>query len=90
MAANTADDYLNNTMWVAPRMKSLFDFVYFNKNGTMEVDDWLCYVDNINREVNPDPKLYENLSQTMLNNIAAMGVTPGNNLNSQKMSLWRT
>ena len=61
-------------------MKSLFDFVDLNKNGTMEVDDWLRYVDNINREVKPDPKLYENLRQSMLNNIAAMGITPGKKL----------
>ena len=32
-------------------------------------------MDNINREVKPDPKLHENLRQEMLNNIAAMGVT---------------
>ena len=76
MATYTVDDYLTNTIWVA-RMKSLFDFVDLNKNGTMEVDDWLRYVDNINREVKPDPKLYENLRQAMLNNIAAMGITPG-------------
>lgn len=79
MAAHTVDDYLNDATWVA-RMKSLFDFVDLNKNGTMEVDDWIRYVDNINREVKPDPKLYENLRQAMLNNIAAMGVLPGKKL----------
>ena len=46
----------------------------------MEVDDWIRYVDNINREVNPDPKLHKNLRQAMLNNIAAMGVTTGKKL----------
>ena len=35
MAAHTVDDYLNNATWVA-HMKSLFDFVDLNKNGTMD------------------------------------------------------
>ena len=70
---------MNNETWVA-RMKTLFDFVDLNKNGTMEVEDWLRYVDNINREVKPDTRLYENLRQAMLNNIAAMGLTPGKKL----------
>ena len=79
MAVHTVDDYLNNGTWVA-RIKSLFDFVDFNKNGTLEVDDWIRYVDNVNREVKPNPKLYENLRQAMLNAIAAMGVLPGKKL----------
>ena len=38
-------------------------------------------MDNVNREVKPDPKLYENLRQAMLNAVApAMGVTPGKKL----------
>ena len=79
MAVHTVDDYLNNGTWVA-RIKSLFDFVDLNKNGTLEVDDWIRYVDNVNREVKPNPKLYENLRQAMLNAIAAMGVLPGKKL----------
>ena len=79
MADHTVEDYMNNAAWVK-RMTSLFDFVDVNKNGTMEVDDWIRYVDNINCEIKPDEKLYENLRQAMLNNIAAMGVTAGKKL----------
>ena len=79
MAAYTVDDYMNNTAWVT-RIKSLFRFFDSNRDGTVEIEDWLRCVDNINRDVKPDTKLYENLRQAMLNALGGVGVTPGKKL----------
>ena len=77
MAVRTVDDYINNATWVT-RIKGFFDRVDENRNGTIEVADFTSMLENFNREVKPDPKLYENLRQVVMEHIAAMGVTPGN------------
>ena len=77
MAVRTVDDYMNNAAWVT-RIKGFFDRVDENKNGTIEVADFTALLDKFNREVKPDPKIYENLRQVTMEHIAAMGITPGN------------
>ena len=77
MTACTVADYLNNSAWVA-RIKGFFDHVDQKKNGTIEAEDFAVILDHINREVKPDPKVYENLRQvTMEEHIVAMGLTDG-------------
>ena len=77
MAVRTADDYITNAAWVT-RIKGFFDRMDENSNGTIEVADFTAMLDHFNREVKPDPKVYENLRQVIMEHIAAMGVTPGN------------
>ena len=77
MAVRTVDDYIINTAWVT-RIKGFFDRMDENRNGAIEVADFTVMLDNFNREVKPDPKVYENLRQVIMEHIAAMGVTPGN------------
>ena len=77
MAVHTADDYITNAPWVT-WIKGFFDRMDENSNGTIEVADFTAMLDHFNREVKPDPKVYENLRQVIMEHIAAMGVTPGN------------
>lgn len=79
----TVDDYMNNDKWVA-RIKASFDIVDLNKNGTVEMDDWKRWIENIKRDVNPDAKLVENLNTAMTNYTKAMGVTEGIKLNKDQ------
>ena len=76
MAVRTVDDYMNNEAWVT-RVKGFFDRMDENRNGTIEVTDFTIMLDKFNRELKPDPKVYENLRQVVMEHIAAMGVTPG-------------
>lgn len=79
MAVRTADDYLNNTAWVT-RIKGFFDRVDQNKNGTIEVKDFEDLLANVNREIKPDAKVYENFRQVVMEHITNMGITPGKKL----------
>lgn len=79
MASHTVDDYMNNAAWVA-RIKSSFDIIDLNKNGTVGEDDWKRWVENIKREVNPEAKLLNNLDKAMANYITALGVSPSKKL----------
>ena len=82
MAVRTVDDYMNNAAWVT-RIKGFFDRTDENRDGTIEVADFTVMLDKFNREVKPDPKVYENLRQVVMDHIAAMGVTPGNKVTNR-------
>ena len=77
------EDYLKNEKWVA-RVKSAFDMIDINKNGTVEEEDWKRWVENIKKDVNPDAKLLENLNNKMADYIKAMGLAPGKKLNKDE------
>ena len=79
MAAHTVQDYMNSEKWVT-RVKAAFDMMDINKNGTLEEADWMKWVDNIKRDVNPDAALLDNLTKAMGNFTAALGVTGGKKL----------
>ena len=83
MAVRTVDDYINNTAWVA-RIEGFFDRVDQNKNGTLEVADFTALLETFNRELKPDPKVYENLRQVVMEHITAMGVTPGKKVTKEE------
>ena len=77
MAVYTVDDYLNNEKWVT-RVKQAFDRFDINKNGTLEEADLMRLVENIKKDVNPDPALLDNLTKAMGNYTTAMGLAAGN------------
>ena len=83
MAAHTVDDYMNNAKWVG-RMKSSFDMIDINKNGTVGEDDWKKWIENIKKYVNPDSALLDNLAKAMAKYTAAMGATSGKKLNKDE------
>ena len=74
MAVRTVDDYINNATWVT-RIEGFFDLIDEKKNGTIEHAHFTNMLENINRELQPDPKCYENLRQVVMEHTAAMGVT---------------
>ena len=83
LAAHTVEDYLNNEKWVG-RVRAAFDMIDINKNGTLEEADWMGWVENIKRDVNPDAGLSGNLTKAMGNFTSAMGVTQGKKLNKDE------
>ena len=83
MAVRTVDDYTNNTAWVT-RMEVFFDCVDQNKKGTLEAEDFTAVLETFNRELKPDPKVYENLQQVVTDHITAMGVTPGKKVTKEE------
>ena len=83
MAVPTVDDYIKNTAWVT-RMEVFFDCVDQNKKGTLEAEDFTAVLETFNRELKPDPKVYENLQQVVTEHITAMGVTPGKKVTKEE------
>ena len=79
----SVEDYLKNEKWVA-RVKSAFDMIDINKNGTVEQDDWKRWVENIKKDVNPDAKLLENLNQKTADYVKEMGLEPGKKLTKEE------
>ena len=83
MATPTVDDYMNNEKWTT-RIKASFDVIDINKNGTVEMDDWKQWVENIKKAVNPDAALLEKLTKVMIDYCAGMGVTAETKLNKDQ------
>ena len=81
--AATVEDYMKNEKWVG-RVKTAFDMIDINKNGTVEEDDWKRWIENVKKEVNPDAKLLDNLTKALGNYTKAMGATPGRKLNKDE------
>ena len=83
MAAPTVDDYMNNEKWVKS-VKGAFDMIDINKNGFVEEDDWMRWIENIKKDVNPDAKLIDNLTKALKDFTTAMGATSGAKLNKDE------
>ena len=84
MATHTVQDYSNSEKWVT-RVKAAFDMIDINKNGTLEAADWMKWIENIKRDVNPDAALLDNLIKAMGNFTVALGVAePGKKLNKDE------
>lgn len=58
-------------------MEAAYKIVDYNKDGFLSVEDWELWVDNIERDVNPDPNLIDTLRTRMREYCAGMGITPG-------------
>ena len=71
-----ADVFKQSQRWVK-RMRDIFEHLDFNKNGYLSVEDWTIWIDNIQRDINPDPALVEILRQKMTEYCAGIGLTPG-------------
>ena len=80
MAIPTVDDYMNNEAWVT-RIKASFDFIDINKNGTVEMDDWTRWVENMKNKINPDAQLLEKFNKATMDIMVDMGLTTGKKLN---------
>ena len=83
MATPTVDDYMNNEKWMT-RVKASFDIIDLNKNGTVEMDDWKRWVENIKNATNPDAALLEKLTKVLTDYCAGMGVTAGTKLSKDQ------
>ena len=83
MAVHRVQDYLSNEKWTT-RVKRAFDTVDVNKNGIVEEADYMRWIENIKRDVNPDAALLDNLTKAMGNFTAALGVTGGKKLNKDE------
>lgn len=70
------DEFLNSTEWVH-RIKEVFALVDLNKNGYLELEDWELWVDNIQKEVNADPKLVDKLRDCVREYCTGMGLARG-------------
>ena len=79
MATPTVDDYMKNEKWIG-RMHQSFDAADINKNGTVEMDDWKRWVENIKAAANPDAAKLEKLNKAVADYIAGMGITAGTKL----------
>ena len=75
-AFTMADEYLCNPQWVH-RMHEVFASMDLNKNGYLELDDWLTMVRNIERDTKADAALIAKLNEVMHEYCAGMGLTPG-------------
>ena len=71
-----ASDFLKNPLWVH-RTQALFTLLDLNKNGSIELDDWQLWVQNIKRETKANPALIEKLQKAMTEFCAGMGVKKG-------------
>ena len=72
----SAADFSKNPSWVQ-RMEEVYAAVDLNKDGFMSLEDWEMWVDNIEREVKPDPQIVATLRTRMQEFCGAMGLTPG-------------
>ena len=72
------DKYRNNADWVH-RMNEVFTHVDVGKKGYITLEDWELWVDNIEREVNPDPRLVDKLRKSLKEYCGegGIGLTPG-------------
>lgn len=71
-----ADVYTSNAKWVK-HIEDVFVIVDFNKKGFMSLEDWELWVDNIQRDLNPDPALVKNLREVMREYCQGIGLKPG-------------
>ena len=84
MAAHTVDDFMKSEKWVA-RAKAVFNMVDINKNGTVEEDDYMRWVENIKKDVNPDAALLDKLIKAVKRcYVEGMGLTPGKKFNKDE------
>ena len=83
MAVHRVQDYLSNEKWTT-LIKVAFDMIDVNKNGTVEEADYMRWIENIKRDVNPDAALLDNLTKAMGNFTAALGMTGGKKLNKEE------
>ena len=67
-----------NTDWVY-RMNEVFKVVDISKKGYITVEDWELWIDNIERDISPDPTLVAKLRKSLREFCGAegIGLTPG-------------
>ncbi len=70
----SADDFSKNPAWVQ-RMEEVYAAVDLNKDGVMSLEDWEMWVDNIEKDVKPEPQLVLALRTRMQEFCAGMGLT---------------
>lgn len=75
-----ADEFLNDPHWVH-RVTSFFNLLDFDKKGYIQQADWERWVDNIAKEINPDPHLIDRLRKTSEDYFGAIGIKKGTRLN---------
>ena len=71
-----AAEFLSTPQWVQ-RMQNVFEWMDLDKNGYLELDDWLTMVRNIERDTKADAALIAKLNEAITEYCAGMGLTPG-------------
>ena len=74
----TLSKFRTNTDWEY-RMKEVFKLVDISKRGYITLEDWELWIDNIERDVSPDPTLVAKLRKSLREFCGAegIGLTPG-------------
>ena len=75
-----AEKYMQDPQWLK-RVKSLFNLLDYNKNGTLEPADWQLWVNNIEKACKPDPpQLIDRLRELTGVYFEAIGIKEGRQL----------
>lgn len=81
MASVTA--FKNSTKWVK-RMEEFFKQTDTNKNNYLSIEDFEVWVENIAKEVQPDPQLVDRLYEVVREFWGECGMKPGVKLNQNE------
>lgn len=81
--AMSAQEFLRSPNWVH-RIEAIFAQLDVDKSGYLSLEDWELTISNIEKEINPDPKLLEALRTRMVEYCAAMGLTRGKRLTKEE------
>ena len=75
--------YKNSPKWVK-RMEEFFDQSDLNRNGTLSIEDFYLWIENLEKELKPDPALFEILREQSDIYWGSVGLKPGVHLTKQE------